>query len=329
MFAAPADLDPSTLAVALREHWVIDAVELAYLPVGFGGHHWLAGTADGGRWFVTVDDLPSRVRGEGDTLDTCFAHLSAAYTASCELAAGLDFVVGPQRARDGAVTHRLAAGYSLVVHAYLDDARTTGGDRAADARQILALLARLHAVPVGEGLSGAPREEFVVPNRTELLDDLPWLDGPYAARARLLVRTHAADVAVLVEYYEQVAARLAARPDRLVVTHGEPHGDNVLRTGAGLVLVDWDTTLVAPPERDLWMLADEIDGVPELYEQVSGTVVDRAAVGFYRLWFDLDEIGRYSRLFRGEHAADANTAVAWGGLQERLNPRGRWPQLFA
>ena len=34
----------------------------------------------------------------------------------------------------------------------------------------------------------------------------------------------------------------------VVVTHGEPHVGNAIRTEAGWMLVDWDTTLLAPPE---------------------------------------------------------------------------------
>jgi spectinomycin phosphotransferase len=42
-----------------------------------------------------------------------------------------------------------------------------------------------------------------------------------------------------------------------VVTHGEPHRANVIRDGQELHLVDWDTTLLAPRERDLQMILDE------------------------------------------------------------------------
>lgn len=39
-----------------------------------------------------------------------------------------------------------------------------------------------------------------------------------------------------------------------VVTHGEPHPGNVIRTSHGLRIIDWTTVQMAPPERDLWML---------------------------------------------------------------------------
>ncbi len=54
----------------------------------------------------------------------------------------------------------------------------------------------------------------------------------------------------LLDAYASLARHVASRQDRLVITHGEPHGGNVMTMSSGLVLVDWDTVLLAPPERD-------------------------------------------------------------------------------
>ena len=45
----------------------------------------------------------------------------------------------------------------------------------------------------------------------------------------------------------------------LVVTHGEPHPGNLVMVEDSPVLVDWDTVGLAPPERDLWLVADGPD----------------------------------------------------------------------
>jgi aminoglycoside phosphotransferase (APT) family kinase protein len=65
-----------------------------------------------------------------------------------------------------------------------------------------------------------------------------------------LLDTHAAGVSALLTAYDTLARQVAGHPDRFVVTHGEPHAGNVLLTRRGPVLVDWDTVLAAPPERD-------------------------------------------------------------------------------
>ena len=60
------------------------------------------------------------------------------------------------------------------------------------------------------------------------------------------------------------------------MTHGEPHRGNIVVTDAGVVLVDWDTCLLAPPERDVWLVAGEEPGILEDYERRTGR---RSTVG--------------------------------------------------
>jgi thiamine kinase-like enzyme len=49
-----------------------------------------------------------------------------------------------------------------------------------------------------------------------------------------------------------------------VITHGEPHPGNLLRTRAGLRLIDWDMTALARPERDLWTeLQETLEAIAE------------------------------------------------------------------
>ncbi len=61
----------------------------------------------------------------------------------------------------------------------------------------------------------------------------------------------------MIGAYGSWLGKVASREDRLVITHGEPHAANVMGSPGGLVLVDWDTVLLAPPERDLWGIADD------------------------------------------------------------------------
>ncbi len=93
----------------------------------------------------------------------------------------------------------------------------------------------------------------------------PGIGGPYAERARQLLLAHAADLEKLTAAYDVLAARIAARPERFVVTHGEPHAGNVMLTPDGLVLIDWDTARLAPPERDLWTLAEADESLLDRY----------------------------------------------------------------
>lgn len=70
-------------------------------------------------------------------------------------------------------------------------------------------------------------------------------------------------------------------------------------TAGALVLVDWDTTLAAPPERDLWDLTGSDASLLNYYTAATGTEIDHQALSLYRLWYDLAEVGGYLGWFQG------------------------------
>jgi len=109
-------------------------------------------------------------------------------------------------------------------------------------------------------------------------------------------------------------------PASWVVTHGEPHSANVIREpDGGLLLVDWDTALTAPPERDLWMvLDDDLTGWEEYREAAGPARIDDRAMSLYREGWALEEICEYITAFRRPHDETADTREAWAELGEYL-----------
>jgi spectinomycin phosphotransferase len=232
------------------------------------------------------------------------------------------------------VLRRLADRYSLVVHPYLADCRAAaqdgGFESSADRRAVLALLVRLH----GAKAARPPADDFEVPGRAALLAAMHstgerWQAGPYGTRSRDLLARHAADLRALLAAFDELAGRVRTRGGRMVITHGGPDAGNVLRTPAGLVLVDWESALLAPPERDLWALAESDPGLLGAYRAASGTAIDADALALYRMWFDLAEISLYVRWFRSSHDDTADAAEGWRNLRYYLRPAQRWPDLLA
>jgi hypothetical protein len=335
VFTRPADLPEALLSDALSEGWGFRPVSLSYLAVGFGSHHWLAVDPGGRRLFVTVDDLSEKLRDGADTTSAVFGRLAQAFESALSLArdAGLDFVVAPLPAAGGRVLRRLTGRYSLVVHPYLGGCHS-GQDgefeSSADRHAVLALLARLH----GAKAARPPADDFEIPGRAGLLAAMhgtgePWRAGPYGTPARDLLARHAADLRALLAAFDELACRVRTRGGRMVITHGEPNAANVLRTPAGLVLVDWESALVAPPERDLWALAESDPGLLDAYSAATGTAIDIDAVALYRMWYDLAEIALYLRWFRSNHDDTADAAEGWQNLQFFLRPARRWPGRLA
>ena len=334
MFTAPDDLPVSLIGNALADGWSFTATSLQYRPVGFGSHHWLAADACGSQLFVTVDDQATRMRDVADTHEAASERLRRALETAFSLHrdAGLGFVVAPVAAKSGSVVIRLTDRYTLAVHPYLDGAESRPDGTfasSADRLEVVRLLARLHAAKA----TLPDPDPFAVPQAGELQAAIErtreaWDAGPYAERARQLLSRHAVAVAELLAAYERLARRVAGRPERMVITHGEPHGANVLRAADGFVFVDWDTALLAPPERDLWALAEADASILAAYSALTGTVIDPDALRLYRLWYDLAEISCYTAWFSGRHGDTADTAEAWQNLQYFLRPAERWPDLL-
>jgi spectinomycin phosphotransferase len=81
------------------------------------------------------------------------------------------------------------------------------------------------------------------------------------------------------------------------------------------VVVDWDTVALAPPERDLWLVATDDADIAH-YERASGIEVDRPAMSRYARVWDLADVASYLDQFRRPHVSDPDTDHAWTCLTE-------------
>jgi len=329
VYSEPRDLDHAALADALKRHWGIGPARVAYLPVGFGSHHWEALGPDGSRWFVSADDLRAGHNG-GRAPDDVFVGLDRAFrTAAALREAGLEFVLAPVRSCVGSVLHRLDERYAIRVEPFVDGVAGASGEfeQPEERRRMGTLLGRLHAASGSAPHGLASRQDFALPGREALEEafaelETPWDHGPFAEPARELLREHADGVRNRLRAYDQLAARVREEPSGgWVVTHGEPHSANVIRDASGdLLLVDWDTTLIGPRERDLWMVLDaDLTGWDEYREMVGSVPLNERALGLYRERWALAEICIYVAEFRRPHEETEDTRTSWQELGEYLS----------
>lgn len=331
MLTEPEDLDRAELVALLERHWALSDPQLEYLPVGFGSHHWRAVDSRGVRRFVSVDDLEAGFQA-GPDADAALAALDRAFRTAVALReeAELEFVVAPLRDDEGIVTRRVDRRYSVTVLPFVDGDSSTFGsyESARERREMGAVLGRLHAA-TDRVPAGLPRsDDFALPSRASLeaaLRDLDarWETGPFAERARRLLRTHARDLGRRLGEYDEAVARVRGAPNPWVVTHGEPHRANVMRDRHGDVhLIDWDTTLIAPRERDLRMVLDEeLTGWDEYVAAAGAASLDQRVILLYEEWWELANIGIFVDVFRRAHERTADTAACWENLTKHLAAR--------
>ena len=310
----PAGIRDGDVAAALASQWALTVRDLSYLPVGFGGYHWLAVDQAGSRWFVTVSDLAA----------PWLPDLPAAMQTAAWLAteAGLGFVVAPVPARTGQVVGSLDSQHALALFPYADvtpgrfDDPVGDGDRAA----IIDMLARLHTVtPKGIQVPRRPLELAARQAIDQALAslDVPWTGGPYAEPGRDLLARYERPLRQAFARFDGLLDPVREAGGPYVITHGEPHPGNLLHTRAGLCLVDWDMTALARPERDLWWVISG-DQDAARYSRRTGWPVNQDALALYRLRWGLDDVAEFLSGIRGPHQLTADTLVSWTGLQETL-----------
>ncbi|WP_203985360.1 phosphotransferase [Sphaerisporangium rufum] len=318
----PEDFDEAALPRVLAAEWGVAAVSVAHTPAGFGDHHWTAADEGGRRWFLTVADLP-RKGYLGSGADAAYRGLTRAMDTAWSLAneAGLDFAVAPLRTGHGRTVHRLGDRYALSVFPFVDAPAGDFGETLspADRGAVLDLLAALHRAAPPEGV---PVAATVPASRAALAEAVratgrPWQGGPFAEPARALLAEQWPALRGRLAEFDRRAGELAGAGPGPVVTHGEPHPGNVLRTGGRPLLIDWDTVGLAVPERDLWLVAETAEDLAR-YADAAGRVPDAGALEFYRLRWTLDDVAAFLADFRAPHARTRDTEFAWTCLTGTL-----------
>lgn len=310
----PAEISSDLVAGILNEHWGFVATEVAYAPVGFGSHHWIATATNEPRWFVTADRLDR----DGQV------SIEAALGATKELAdEDYEFVVAPLPDRAGRLVREVLPGWAMAVLPYLQGWSTADGawNDPAERAQIARILGRLHTAPTPEALQ---RWDFAVPGRETLFADLdrPWSGGPYSEPTRLRLTGALDYLHARLAQYDALVREIEASDEPWVVTHGEPHSANVVRTTDGRMrLIDWDTVLLAPRERDLAAVLGGPTDVLPAYQAEAGPVSPRAAaLELFDVRWSLAEIASYVELFRQPHVDSRDSKESWWELTEYLAP---------
>lgn len=299
------------MLAAVNQAWAPQADRVEHLPIGFGAHHWAASHGPDRLLFVTFDGLEPRHTA---------ASLESAYRgAACLAAQGLEFVLASVPATTGTFTVPLADG-ALSATPWRDGGSAANPHSdASKAAESARMLARLHARTPPPDI---PRWEPLVPPDFAIALDrrtaTAWRSGPYGERARLALRERLVDIGRWSATYHLLAAE--PDPRTWVATHGEPHAGNMIRTGDGPLLIDWESLKLAPRERDFATLLET--GL-EWLSIYGPEEPDWHMVELFDLEWRLDEISSYADWLYAPHPGIESDKVAIEGLLEELT-RSEW-----
>lgn len=235
-------------------------------------------------------------------------HYPAAYEAAYELRrSGLDFVLAPLPGADGRIVRRVE-GFPVVVFPYLPVSPLASRVSKRESHAIVEMMRQVHACRV---VSRLPRETYTFSFDGDLSAALEFTGhdaisrGPYSISLHRLLRHNQDRIAAARAELGRLAAVCATTGDRLVLTHGEPNADNVLRHAGRLLLGDWGGAMWGPPERD-WFHVARAAG--------TSTTCRPEFLRFYEIRWYLGEIAEYATRFIREHAGDADDHAMWRDL---------------
>ena len=328
MLSPPLGLPEDLLASVLLRDWGLAVSALNYLAVGAGSHHWDVTDAGGARWFVTGDELHHKRDFADEPLDVAFGRLSASLATAVALReCGLTCVVAPVPAAGGEPAIRASEEFAVAVLPFVEGQSFSWGESfpLASRLAVIDMLVAVHTAPAA-ARRHAQAEDFAIPHRDEL--ELAMAAGgaapdcgPYARSAARLLADNAAGVRRQLDRYDKMAA--AADPGRVVITHGEPHPGNMMLTASGWRLIDWDTVLVAQPERDLWSLDPGDGSVLAAYAAATGVAPRPDLLEMYGVLWDLKDVAVDLSRFRRPHPGDRDDDKCWRGLKTLVEQMGR------
>ena len=329
MLTPPDGLTEHDLVGVLRRHWRIDVAGLHYAPLGWGSHHWVLTGRDGSARFLTVDELDARRDRAAEPRDAVLARLASAFGAARALAdTGRELVVAPAPGEDGSLVAPVADRFAVAVYPLVEGESFSWGHPMSTEHRaaLLDMVVEVHAAPA-EVRDRAPVDDYAIQHRDALEAALhdgaegaaASPTGPYAAQVARLVADHASALRAALTTYDDLVDRARRRTEAAVVlTHGEPHPGNTMRTADGWRLIDWDTARVAPPERDLWSMDPGDGSVHEAYVAATGRQLSPTVLELYRRRWDLSDVAVDVARFRRPHRGDDEDAKAFGILRGQV-----------
>jgi spectinomycin phosphotransferase len=119
--------------------------------------------------------------------------------------------------------------------------------------------------------------------------------------ASRVMKVQAKNIDEILENGRLVGNYCSARASdyEFVVCHADIHPYNIMNTRHGLVMVDWDGIMLAPPERDLMFYAHDMRSTTELHRAYGlDYKLDEHLITYYAYEWVLQEFTDYlTRLF--------------------------------
>ena len=319
------DLPDEKVAACLAQAYGLRVASLAFLPLGadLNTAVYRAVAGDGTPYFVKLR------RGAFHAASVAIPRFLSDQ--------GMRQIIPPLRTGAGALWANLAP-FKVILYPFV--AGHDGFEVALSDQQRIefgAALKRLHTARIPAALTHGVRRETFTPHwRQTVTAFLARIDHeafaePAAAALAAFLNSQRPETLALLRRSERLAQAVRAQSRPFVLCHADIHGWNLLLGNDGaLYMVDWDTLIFAPKERDLMFVGVGLGGrghAPAaeealFYQGYGPSQPDPRALAYYRYERIIEDIALYCQqlLLTDEGGADRAQALAY--LQSNYGPGG-------
>jgi hypothetical protein len=218
----------------IRQEYQINPDSVMPAKRGYYGETWKLEAADDVRYFIKI---------------VCAAEHQPIYERSFPVIQhlcdhGIDFISKIKQTKDGKLSTKFE-GAVLGIFDWIDGENIENDDTKIPEYQMLAMV---YTVPAcGVSIS---RETFSTKHAVKFFEQWSLSDDK---QLLLLFEKHRAKIQHRAERLRKFAELCESDTSDFVITHGDA-GGNFMTSGERNYIVDWDNPLLAPPERDAWVM---------------------------------------------------------------------------
>jgi spectinomycin phosphotransferase len=221
---------------------------------------------------------------------------------------GLRQVIPPITTKTGQLWTNLAS-FKAILYPYIEGHNSVETKLSDDQWiQFGATMKKLHSAHISSVIASAvPRETFSSKWREKVKAFLKRIEDeifeePVAAKTASFLKSKSSEILKLVEHAEALAPLLQKQLPEYILCHADIHGWNLLVDKGGILyIVDWDTLILAPKERDLMFIGAGISnsGRPPIeeeslfYQGYGQTEINQNAICYYRFERIIQDIAEY------------------------------------
>jgi spectinomycin phosphotransferase len=197
------------------------------------------------------------------------------------------------------------------------------------------VLKRIHTSQIpAEATRGIKQEDFAPKYRNAVKKYLKrtpsdLFHDPIKSEAKAIIQGKSIEIFELVKTVEQLAIKLKALSLEYILCHGDIHAWNLLLPDDDrFFIVDWDTLVFAPKERDLMFIGGGLGGrghTPEeeetlFYRGYGKTQVSFTAMAYYRYERIIEDIAIFCEQIFQSDASDEDRQQSLEYLQSNFLP---------